>query len=318
MEILIVTPAPSGSQKGNRVTALRWARLLRELGHGVGIEVEYAGQAADLLVALHARRSFPSVERYHGEHPERPLLVALTGTDVYGDIHTSAEARQSLEWATRLLALQPEAARELPLPLREKVRVIFQSAEPPPEPLPPRDDVFQVCVLGHLRPVKDPFRAAEAARLAPATSRLLVVQVGAALSEDMAAAATAEAAANPRYRWLGELPREEALQVLSESSLLVLTSELEGGANVVSEALAAGAPVISSHIAGSVGILGAEYPGYFPVGETAALADLLRRAETDPHFYGELKAHCDRLSPLVSPDRERETWRRLLEELALP
>ena len=145
--------------------------------------------------------------------------------------------------------------------------------------------MFEVCVLGHLRPVKDPLRTAWAARLLPASSRVRVLQVGGALSEDMAEQARAEEAANPRYRWLGERPRGQALRLLARCRLLSLTSELEGGANVISEAIALGVPVVSSRIAGSLGLLGTDYPGYFPFGDTQALADLLRRAETDTDFY---------------------------------
>jgi putative glycosyltransferase (TIGR04348 family) len=315
MRIRIVTPAPEGSQKGNRVTANRWARFLRELGHPVTIEQEYQGGPCDLLVALHARRSFASVERFHREHPQRPLFVTLTGTDVYQDLEDSEAAWQALEWATRILLLQPLAAAELRDHLRERTRVVYQSAEPPPQREPPKQDGFEVCVLGHLRPVKDPFRTAEAARLLPASSRISVLQIGAALSEEMAERARAEMAANPRYRWLGERPRSEALRVLGRSRLMVLTSRLEGGANVISEALAASVPILSSRIPGSVGILGEEYPGYFAVGDTEELARLLYHTETDPGYYGELKSCCDRLRPLVDPARERETWASLLREL---
>ena len=59
---------------------------------------------------------------------EKPLVVALTGTDVYRDIHQSAEARESLELAHRLIVLQPKAAEELRAPLRKKVRVVVQSS----------------------------------------------------------------------------------------------------------------------------------------------------------------------------------------------
>lgn len=315
MKVLIVTPAPRRSRYGNRVTALRWARILRRLGHHVGIAQEYTGQSCDVLVALHARRSASSVERFRAQRGAVPLILALTGTDVYTDIRTSDAARRALERADRLVVLQPLAIEELPAPLRHKARVIYQSAAAPDGPVRPDADAFEVCVLAHLRPVKDPFRAAQAARLLPPPSRIRVLHLGAALSAQMEEQARAEQAANPRYRWLDELPHRRALQVLARSRLLVLTSLQEGGANALSEALACRVPVISSRIAGSMGILGANYPGYFPAGDTAALASLLSRAETDAHFYGELTRHCERLAPLVDPRRESESWAALLKEL---
>ena len=173
-----------------------------------------------------------------------------------------------------------------------------------------------MCVLGHLRPVKDPLRTALAARLVPATSRLRVLHVGKALSDDMAVEARTEMAENPRYHWLGELPRWKALRVLARSHVLVLSSHMEGGANVLSEALAFGVPILASHIAGSIGLLGEDYPGYFPLAETAALARLLEQAERDPDFYQALSAWCARLAPLVHPAREFQAWASLLHEVA--
>lgn len=315
MNIFIVTPAPAGSRKGNRITALRWAGLLRQLGHRVSVRQEYRGERADVLIALHARRSFPAVECWRRTFPDRPVIVALTGTDLYGDIRANSEARQALELASRLVVLQPLALDELPECFRPKARIIYQSTEAPAVPPRLRKGIFEVCVLGHLRPVKDPFRAALAARLLPASSRVRVLHLGAALSPDMEQQARDEMDVNPRYRWLGDRPRWKALRVLARSRLLVQSSRLEGGANTVSEAIAAAVPVLSSAIPGSVGILGADYPGYFPVGDTQALAALLHRAETDARFYASLKAKCRRLRPLVAPTRERASWRRLLREL---
>jgi glycosyltransferase involved in cell wall biosynthesis len=163
--------------------------------------------------------------------------------------------------------------------------------------------------------VKDPLRTALAARLLPAASRIQVVHVGSALSEDMAEQARAEAASNPRYRWLGELPQSEALRLLSRCRLLSLTSKSEGGANVISEAVVTGVPVISSYIDGSIGLLGEDYPGYFSVGDTQALANLLWQAETDTEFYNNLRERCARLRPLFDPARERQSWEELLSEL---
>jgi len=315
MNICLVTPAPPGSRKGNRITALRWARFLRELGHRVAVAEAYRGQRCDLLIALHAYKSHASVVRCRDERPAVPIVVCLTGTDLYGDIHDKPEAAETLERATRLVVLQPLGIAELPAHLRDKARVIFQSVPTPAKLLPPRDNVFEVCVLGHLRPVKDPLRTAWAARLLPASSRVRVLQLGGALSEDLAEQARAEAADNPRYRWLGERSRGQALRLLSRCRLLSLTSQLEGGANVISESLAVGTPVVSSRIAGSLGLLGEDYPGYFPFGETAAPAALLRRAETDAAFYRELQAGCAARRPLFEPDRERRSWQDLLAEL---
>jgi putative glycosyltransferase (TIGR04348 family) len=315
MKICLVTPAPRGSRKGNRITALRWASILRALGQGVIVTEEYRGQNCDVLVALHALKSFPSVERYRQAHRDAPLVVALTGTDLYGDIHTHPEAQRSLDLATRLIVLQPLGVAELPEGVRAKARVIHQSVPAPDVRDAPKLDRFEVCVMGHLRPVKDPFRTALAARLLPASSRLSVLHLGAALSEEMAEQARAEAAVNPRYRWLGELPRRKALRVLSSCRLLSLTSHQEGGANVVSEAVAASVPVLSSRIAGSIGLLGADYPGYFPAGDTESLARLLQRAECDEEFYRSLAGWCDRLRPLIDPARERRSWAELLSEL---
>jgi putative glycosyltransferase (TIGR04348 family) len=315
MKVCLVTPAPPGSRKGNRVTALRWAGILRGLGRRVIVTEEYRNQRCDVLVALHALRSAPSIERFRSAHPDAPLILALTGTDLYGSIHTHAEARRSLDLATRLILLQPLGMQELPEDVRNKARVIYQSVPAPTIRAAPREDRFEVCVMGHLRPVKDPFRTALAARLLPPTSRLRVLHLGAALEEEMADRARSEARINPRYRWLGELPRRKALRVLSRCRLLSLTSEQEGGANVVSEALASSVPVVSSRIDGSVGLLGEDYPGYFPIGDTEALAGLLQRAETDAGFYRELKEWCERLRPLVDPACERQSWEDLLGDL---
>jgi glycosyltransferase involved in cell wall biosynthesis len=128
--------------------------------------------------------------------------------------------------------------------------------------------------------------------------------------------AQVEMRSNRRYRWLGEVSRGKALRVLARSRLHVLSSRVEGGANALCEAIACGVPTLASRIPGSVGILGRNYPGYFTVGDTRGLADLLRKAENDAAFLKRLRDATERLRPLVEPARERESWRLLLEEFA--
>ncbi len=329
LKIEIVTPAPPRSRYGNRVTAVRWAGILRSLGHRVRLSQDYRGTPVDLLIALHARRSYNAVRRFCCEQATRPLVVALTGTDLYRDLPRSRRAQASLELATRIVALQPKALSEMRPHLRAKTRVIYQSVAQAPKTaarqkrLSPRADAnrlgvrstFDVCVIGHLRPVKDPFRAALAARRLSPESRVRILQVGGAMTPAMAARAQAEVRANRRYRCLGDQPRWRVARILSQSQLMVLSSKLEGGANVLSETIVAGVPVLASRIPGSVGILGAGYPGYFKVGDTATLSQLLTRTESDPKFLGLLRHQCRRLIPLFHPARERAAWKHLLDEL---
>jgi glycosyltransferase involved in cell wall biosynthesis len=166
-----------------------------------------------------------------------------------------------------------------------------------------------------MRDVKDPFRAAEATRLLPAESGIRLLHIGRALSTKDERRAKREASENPRYHWVGEKPRWQAIRLLARTRLLVLTSLMEGGANVVSEALACNVPVISTHISGSIGLLGTSYPGYFPVGDTQALSDLFQRAEKDPEFYKSLKAGIRSQRKIVHPRQETSSWRALLKEL---
>jgi putative glycosyltransferase (TIGR04348 family) len=316
--ILLVSSAAPTAVVGNGVTADRWARILRALGHEVRIAQHYRPGPYRALVALHAVKSADAVREFHAEHPEAPVVIALTGTDLYPDLASTGVDPAVLRIASRLVVLQPRGVGQLDAGLRDRARVIVQSMSPIPR-VPPREDIFEVAFLAHLRPVKDPLRPAQATRLLPDGSRVRVTHVGDGLDEELAALARVESARNPRYHWLGRQPREQALRVLARSRLLVLTSRHEGGANVVSEALAAGVPVLSSSIPGSRGLLGEDYPGYFPVGDTPALADRLRAAETDRGgWYGELRLRCGELRPLVDPRREQRAWAALLAELSLP
>jgi putative glycosyltransferase (TIGR04348 family) len=299
MRIALVTPAGPGTRNGNRHTALRWATFLRKAGHRVNVSVQWAaGDGADAMLALHARRSHASIKTFPRD---KPLVVALTGTDVYRDIHQSAEAQESLELAHRLIVLQPRAARELTAALRKKVGVVVQSSSTSLRHCPVGGK-FRVCVIGHLREEKDPMRTFAA--LAHVDSDIEVIHLGAPLDPALAEQAKAAMEREPRYRWLGSVPHSRALRWLASSHAMVISSRMEGGANVVCEALRIGVPVLASRISGNVGLLGAGYRGYFPVEDERALARLLGRAASDQDLYRALKRQIAKLRPLVAPQAE--------------
>ncbi len=313
--IAIVTPAARGSLAGNRVSALRYARLLRGLGCKVRVLGEWRGERADLLIALNAQRSSPAVLRARKARPSMPIVVVVTGTDVYRHLGSSRRMSRALEISDRIVGLQSDSVRVLPRRFAAKARAILQSYD---GPLLERRSVgphFDFLVLGHLRPEKDPFRAALAARGLPLNSRIRVRHAGKALSPAMEQRARKESAANPRYQWIGAVPRRAALGLLARSEALILSSRIEGGPGVFSEALALGVPILASRIAASESILSPRHPGLFTLGSTAELAALMRRVELSPRFRSRLAAASRKLAPRFEPAREQRAWRILLAEL---
>lgn len=316
MYIGLVTPAPPYSRNGNRVTANRWAGILRSLGHRVTISQDYSGQDFDLLVAIHALRSAESVAAFKARRPDKPVVVLLAGTDVYGPLYEEGGGAV-LDAAERLVTLQRLAVDELRPEHKAKVRTIVQSARPTPTSGPsPNARHFDVSVLGHLRPVKDPFLTADATRRLPRDSRIRVLQLGDSMGSAMTRRANALAAKHPRYAWLRGLPSWRARRLLKRSQVMVISSLSEGGANVVSEAAVDGVPILASRMPGNVGLLGDDYPGYFPVGDSAELRRLLLCCESDPAFLDCLREAGKPLRALLDPQRECTDWAALLDEIA--
>jgi putative glycosyltransferase (TIGR04348 family) len=315
LHCVIVTPAPPGSRAGNRNTAVRWARILRSLGARVDVATEWRAGDHDLMIALHAQRSRPSLLAWRRRHPCRPLLLALTGTDLYRDIRIDAEAAQSLDLADRLVVLQEAALAELTPAQRARAHVIHQSETARGAWRPPRR-VTRFAVIGHLREEKDPLRAALALRELADLPTLRVTMAGAALAPAWRAEVEALVRAEPRVRWLGEVPRWRALRLLRASHALVVSSRLEGGAHVVSEAIVHGVPVLASRIPGNSGLLGDDYPGYFPVGDTVALGRLMRRVHEETNFLATLHAAVIARQPLFAPAREAAAWRAAIADFS--
>lgn len=280
---------------------MRWAALLRASGHRVAIDTSWNGQACDALIALHARRSHDSIARFAATG--KPLVVTLTGTDLYRDLPDCAQARASLALANRVIVLQEAALGLLSPEIRNKAHVVYQSADPRVAHNPPKAP-FRVAVIAHLRAEKDPLRAAAALARLPARN-VEVVQVGEALDPRLGDEARQCMEREPRYRWLGSLPHARALGWMARSHALVVSSVMEGGANVICEAARIGTPVLASRVSGNIGMLGTSYPGYYPVADDGALAALLDRAMNDRAFYAGLKKALRARRALFAPAAER-------------
>ena len=316
MRIIQVTPSGQKSKSGNRTTANRWARIFRNLGHTVLTITDYDGRPADIMIAIHAWRSASTIERFKALYPDQPLVVCLAGTDINQFIHTHPKPTlRSMELADAMVCLHNLVKDITPISLQSKLHVIFQSAKPLIGPRRFSDRNFNICVISHLREIKDPMRIALAVRKVPNQSKIKVTHLGMAHDGRSSAKAIREMKQNPRYVWKGEVLGWQVRQELKRSHLMVISSSAEGGANVISEAVVAGVPVIASKIDGNVGLLGKNYRGYYPVGNTRELRKVILKAEKDKVFFQSLTKQCNSIKSKFTAEREQKSWAELISNI---
>jgi putative glycosyltransferase (TIGR04348 family) len=313
--VVIVSPANARSNNGNWHTAARWSRFLAR-DYAVKIVERWSKNdpLPDVMLALHARRSAPSMLDYRAKRASGGLLLALTGTDVYRDIHGDDIAKHSLAIADRIIVLQSAALAELSSAQRARCDVVYQSATFLKQ-THRYVRVFEIAQVGHLRHEKDPFTPITALRHLPDDSRIRLTHIGSALDKQHADTMKLVLRDESRLRWLGAKTHAETRQRIKRSHALVLASKMEGGANVIVEALTCGVPVIASKISGNRGMLGDDYPGYFALGDAEACAKLMRRIEVDKDFYKRLRRACEKRAQLFAPHREEAAIRAAVQRV---
>jgi glycosyltransferase involved in cell wall biosynthesis len=183
---------------------------------------------------------------------------------------------------------------------------------------------LRAVMVGHLRGVKSPQTLFDAARLLAAHTDIRIDHIGEASEDTWARQARATEAAAPGYRWRGALPHARTRAAIQRAHVLVHASTLEGGAHVIMEAVRSGTPVLASRVSGNVGMLGADYAGYFEHGDAPALAELLRRCRQeqitppqDPHagLLAHLQGQCALRAALFAPEAEQAALLQLIADL---
>jgi len=304
--VVIVSPALADSNNGNWQTARRWQLFLSEHRRSAG------------SIAAWSQSRGVTAQGSPG------LVLALTGTDLYRDIDTDETAQQSLELAQHLIVLQEKGLEKLGEALQAKTSVIFQSTTSR-KTLPKPKRRLKVVMVGHLRDEKMPQTLMEAAVLLRGYPDIYIDHIGGPLDPELAQAAEETMQACPNYRWLGNQPHGATRTRIQRAHVLVHASKMEGGAHVIMEAVCSGTPVVASYIDGNIGMLGAGYAGYFPLGNSHALANLLTQLQEDivnpkplapgkSSLYTKLKNQCAERAKLFTPENEQNELIRLVQQ----
>ena len=254
-------------------------------------------KGGQLLIALHAVAGREVLLHWH----RGPRIAVVTGTDLNGP--DCQLALDTLEKVEAIIVLQRLDQLRLPAALRAKTRVILPSVELPAGlTWNPGPDKVAISV-GHLRQVKEPLTLPQALGECPDWH-------GVHLGGELEAGWGKRLQGWPRFSWLGEKSRRQTLTRMARASCFVISSQSEGCSNALCEALALGLPVLASDIPGNRGLLGDDFPGYFPVGDSTALARLLCGQPMD-----RLAEWARPWRVKLSPQREADDLCSLLEDL---
>ncbi len=320
MKVLVTTPYEKNSLQGNTVTALRIVAILSEAGFDAvvvsnGEAVEYA----DIIIALHARKSAHFIDEFLERNPVGKVIVYLTGTDLYRDIPNKCGiCEKSMQLANVLVVSQDASLSSVPERFRSKALVVHKSIQLPDElsDLIHETDRELFTVVGHLRAEKQPFMAVEAFQLLGDSSRLKLVLLGKEIDDDSGEIARNWQNRDHRFQWLGGLDHSEAIGWIKRSVATINTSIMEGGANSVGESIMLGVPVLASRIEGNVGMLGNDYLGYFDPNSRQELANLIQQVISDTHFLERLRAQVSARRYKFSRENEKQGWLNIIQKLS--
>ena len=325
--VVLVSPVPIDSPRGNAITVARIAHGLR--AHGLDVCVKgtddpalaepATGTPPALVHAFHAYRAGPRSLAL-ARSRRAPLVITLTGTDVSDDLHDSVRGRvvrETLLGATAITAFHDSIASEIAAALpavASRLAVVPQSVSL----LPASDGGSGAVVHGDpcllfpagIRPVKRALLPlAPLDSLLPKHPGLRLWYAGPSLDQRETERLEQALSDRPWARYLGPLPHS-AMPALLEAADIVLNCSLsEGGmANAVLEAFAFGRAVLASDIPGNRSLVEDGVTGLLFRSETE-LGRGVERLATDPVLRRRLGDAGRRLvESRFTPARETEGY----------
>lgn len=244
-----------------------------------------AGRTADVLHVNWAQTAAMVV----AARPSAPIVVTLHGSDV----RLARDGGRMLAWLRRgtakpavaqVIAVSDELAREaaelapgvsatviptgVDVSLLDRERIVRHAKGP-----------LRLAFVGRLLESKGVADLADAFIALGGDAQLTIA--GGGPEEGPLAWRFIQAAVEERVRFLGAVPRPEALDVMADADIVVVPSHAEGCGVVAIEAAALGVPVVATRVGVHPELLRREELLYEP-GDVATLVARLRRLAGDP------------------------------------
>jgi len=315
IDVLIHSPYPRQRSQGNAVTAERMRKLLQSGGLNAAIhERGDISMTAKCLIALNARKSAGEIFDFRRRLPESSIVALLTGTDVnHSEMEQfGSDTLKALELSDRIVSLHEGFSHRLPDDLLIKTKVIYPSVQLAEDINHRPSEPWKVIIAGNFREEKNPDLMMQAvSKLTNSPLHLHAYGGGG----DYQAKLERTAKKYAQFHFHGVQEHDALLADMQSARVLLNTSTEEGGANAICEAVSLGLPVIASKIDGNVGMLGADYAGFFTSGDVDSLIDILVRVAEDINFYQTLKRQVTERAPFFSYQREMEEWTALVRQM---
>jgi L-malate glycosyltransferase len=332
MKSLLLAPTAPPRLTGNAVTVERISSLLAKAGvicRIVDLSATPAGALAeiarnfqpDLIHAFHAYKAGPCGFALARDLAV-PLLITMTGTDIYGDLEsadTREEVLQVLGASARITVFNTQA-RSVLFHCgidRRTVSVVHQSVSLPAnaetdwrERLGIDREAPVFLLLGGIRRIKDFSFAltalAESRKRFP-TLRLLIA--GPVIEPEEFAKIQTWCTGRSWVALLGEVPRREIRALFATGDVLINTSRSESESNAVLEAMSRGKIVIARDIPGNASLFGGDRRFLFR--DARELQDVIDHVLTDRRGWDRYGAQARRrITRSFSPAREQAGYLR--------
>ncbi len=290
--IKIYSPSRDSAVTGNYVTSKRYAYHLQNLGYRVfvynGFEEKVNVEGVRCAFVLHAEKGSHVIKELAAKNV--PVVLVLTGTDLYRDIISTKNSKKercfrSIQLASAIVVLHENAVSDLLKVVsfpRERIFVVLQSVVDFKKRtfLFKKKNHYKILLLSNIRKEKGIIVAIsgflEFQKNIDARTKFTLDHIGGVLDQGYFKKITNLLEGVKSVSFLGSIEKDKLQTMLASYDLLLHSSFIEGGSLVIQEAQNAGLPIIASDISCHAALLGSAYVGLHSVGSAKDVSEKLK------------------------------------------